>query len=143
MSVDSSATSLDGYRAAARIAKIAGAHWRGSLTGTATSPGYETNDLGFQSAADRIQLNLSVDYDERQPGSVFRTWGVGIKPDMSANFGGDVVGKHIRLETNAQLLNYWTPTLRLNYIAPVMSDRLTRGGPLARLPAGWPRTSLP
>ena len=131
LSVDPAATSLDGYRAAARIAKIAGAHWRGSLTGSATSPGYETNDLGFQSAADRIQLNLSVDYDERQPGPVFRTWGLGIKPDISANFGGDVVGRHVRLESNAQLLNYWSGRLEYDHEFETLDDRFTRGGPLA------------
>ena len=131
LSLDPDATSLDGYRVAGRVAKIAGEHWRGSLSGTATSPGYETNDLGFQSAADRMQLNLSIDYDERKPGPLFRTWGFGIKPDISANFGGDVVGKHVRLETNAQLLNYWSGRLEYDHELEALDDRFTRGGPLA------------
>ena len=131
LSVDSAATSLAGFRAAGRFAKIAGQYWRGSLTATATSPGYETNDLGFQSAADRVQVNLSIDYDERNPGRTFRTWGVGIKPDMSTNFGGDVIGKHIRLESNAQLLNYWSGRIEYDHEFESLDDRFTRGGPLA------------
>ena len=131
LSVDPDATSLEGFRAAARIAKIAGEYVRASLTTTATSPGYETNDLGFQSTADRVQVNLSLDYDERKPGPVFRTWGFGIKPDMSTNFGGDVIGKQLRLEANAQLLNYWSGRLDYNHEFESFDDRFTRGGPLA------------
>src|SRR6185503_12721855 len=58
LSVDSSATSLTGYSAEASVAKQRGL-WRFSGGLSALSPGYEINDLGFSTVADRIQLRGS------------------------------------------------------------------------------------
>ena len=131
LSVDSLAQSLSGYRSSLRFSKIAGEHWRGNIGATATSPGYETNDLGFQSAADRIQANAMLDYDERTPGAVFRTWGFGLRPEITANFGRDIVGQNIRGDMSATLLNYWSGRIEAHHDFETLDDRLTRGGPLA------------
>jgi len=131
LSLDSAATSLSGYKAAARVARIAGEHWRGSMSSSATSPGYETNDLGFQPIADRIQVNAQLDYDERTPGPVFRSYSLNIRPEISANFGGDVVARNVRVESNATMLSYWSGRIEYNHDFESLDDRFTRGGPLA------------
>ena len=52
------ATSLSGYYAVLTAAKQAGAV-TGRVAMSATSPGYEVNDLGFQSYSDRIIIDTN------------------------------------------------------------------------------------
>ncbi|NIR41506.1 MAG: hypothetical protein GWN73_39035, partial [Actinobacteria bacterium] len=58
LSLDSAATALAGFSGRLQIAKRAGLHWRGQASYSTTSPGYETNDLGFQRDADRHRAGL-------------------------------------------------------------------------------------
>jgi hypothetical protein len=133
---DPDATSLSGYRVQLDAGKRAGTLiWNFALT--ATSPGYEINDIGFQLNSDRILVDPNASYEWTRPGPLFRRWSVRVGPDFDFNYGGNLIRAITMTNFQAQLLNYWTGSARLNYIAPVMSDRLTRGGPLARLPAGW------
>jgi hypothetical protein len=133
---DPAATSMSGYRAQVDAGKRAGA-WIWNTAVTATSPGYEINDIGFQLNSDRILLDPNISYERNRPGGLFRRWSARFGPDFDLNYGGNLVRAISMLNLQGQLLNYWTPSVRLNYVAPVMSDRLTRGGPLARLPSGW------
>jgi hypothetical protein len=103
----------------------------------ATSPGYEINDLGFLLNADRILLDPNVTYEQNRPGRLFRRWSLRFGPDNDFNFDGDLIRSIAMWTFQSQLNNFWTNSVRFNWIAPVSSDRLTRGGPLTRLPAGW------
>ena len=136
LDLDPDATSMSGYRFQADAGKRAGS-WIWNLGITATSPGYEINDIGFQLNSDRILVDPNASYEQNRPGSTFRRWSLRVGPDFDFNYGGNLIRAITMANFQAQLLNYWTGTLRLNYIGAVMSDRLTRGGPLARLPAGW------
>jgi hypothetical protein len=133
---DGNATSMFGYRAQVDAGKRAGAVlWNVALI--AISPGYEINDLGFQLNADRILVDPNLTYERNRPGRLFRRWSVRVGPDFDFNYGGNLI-RNIYMSTfQGQLRNYWTSSVRLNYVAPAMSDRLTRGGPLTRLPSGW------
>jgi hypothetical protein len=133
---DPTATSLFGYRAQIDAGKRAGS-WTWNTAVIATSPGYEINDLGFLLNADRILLDPNVTYEQNRPGRLFRRWSLRFGPDNDFNFGGDLIRSIAMWTFQSQLQNFWTNSVRFNWIAPVMSDRLTRGGPLTRLPAGW------
>jgi hypothetical protein len=133
---DPAATSMSGYRFQADAGKRAGS-WIWNVGLTATSPGYEINDIGFQLNSDRILVDPNITYEQNRPGRAFRRWSLRFGPDFDFNYGGNLIRSISFLSLQSQLQNYWTPELRLNYIAPVMSDRLTRGGPLTRLPHGW------
>jgi len=61
LSLDNVATSLSGYYAVLTAAKQAGAV-TGRVAMSATSPGYEVNDLGFQSHSDRIIIDTNFSY---------------------------------------------------------------------------------
>jgi hypothetical protein len=135
LSVDSTATALMGYAANVNVGKRAG-DFTGSVGFAATSPMYEINDLGFQTTADRLSLDTRFNYRQNQPGRTFRTWGLGTGPELSWNFGGDLVEAGTGLVLNGQLLNYWSGALFLQHRFSTLNDRLTRGGPLARDPAG-------
>ncbi len=133
---DATATSVSGFRAQIDGGKRAGT-WIWNLALTATSPGYEINDLGFQLNADRILLDPNVTYEQNRPGQLFRRWSLRFGPDNDFNFGGDLIRSGAMWSFQSQLHNFWTNSVRFNWIAPSLNDRLTRGGPLTRTPAGW------
>jgi hypothetical protein len=135
LDLDPAATSLSGYRAQVDLGKRAGT-WIWNLALTATSPGYEINDMGFQLNADRIMVDPNITYEQNTPGRLFRRWSLRFGPDFDFNYGGNLIRYIPMLTFQSQLHNYWTGSLRYNYLGSILSDRLTRGGPLTRLPAG-------
>ena len=135
LSFDSAATSLSGYSAQLALERAAGEHWRGDVNFTTTSPGYEINDLGFQSRADEHFASATVEYVHEEPGRILREWNVEGGPRGSWNYDGNRTGTRLNLEGFAQFLNYWDADVEVDYVLPVLDDRLTRGGPLVRVPA--------
>ncbi len=136
LGVDSSATSLSGLRTEVELQKQAG-EWQGGATVSSISPGFEANDLGFQTAADRLQLETSLRYEQPRPGKVFRRWDLSSDVDVTWNHGREVVDASLGLFGSAQFSNYWGTFFRLGYDPSTLNDRLTRGGPLARDPSGY------
>jgi hypothetical protein len=138
ISTDPAATSLAGYAARARFARVAGEHWRGHLLAASSSPGFEVNDLGFYYHADRVLVDTEIGYVETQPGNVLRSWSVRTSPGAQWNHAGDLVRSSASVEAEAELLSYWRAEATLRHAIGSYDDRLTRGGPLAGSP---PRTS--
>ena len=134
LTLDPNATSLAGYYAMVDIAKQAGA-FGAKLAMAAASPGYEVNDMGFQSASDRLILDTNFSYNHPDPGRILRQWDVRGSPDVVWNYDGDRVWTEVNGNFNLQFLNYWGVGGRLGYNPPHDDDRLTRGGPLARTPS--------
>jgi hypothetical protein len=132
---DPNATSLAGYRVQLDGGKRTGS-WTGNVAMTASSPGYEINDLGFQTSTDRIVLDPNVTYEHTRPGRVLRRWSIRAGPDNVWNYDWDIVRRQSYVTLQSQLRNYWTASLQVNHASPAYSDRLTRGGPLTRTPAG-------
>ncbi|MDH3205547.1 MAG: carbohydrate binding family 9 domain-containing protein [Gemmatimonadota bacterium] len=130
---DPTATSLAGYYAMVDVGKQAGAFTARTAVALA-SPGYEVNDLGFQSASDRVILDTNFQYSQPSPGRFLRNWSVRGSPDASWNYAGDRVQGEINGNFNVQLLNYWGGGVRLAYNPVNDDDRLTRGGPIAKTP---------
>ena len=133
LSLDASATSMAGYYAMVDVVKQAGA-FGAKVAVAAASPGYEVNDLGFQSASDRIILDRNFSYNQPNPGRLLRQWDVRWSPDAVWNYAGDRVWYEVKGNFNWQFLNYWGGGVRLAYNPPHDDDRLTRGGPMARTP---------
>ena len=133
LSLDPTAMAVSGYYAMADLSKQAGT-FQMRLAGAAISPGYEVNDLGFQSRADRFILDTRFTYQETVPGSLFRSWEVRGGPDMIWNYGGDRIFSQFNVLTDWELTNYWSGGTTLRYDFRRDNDRLTRGGPLAKDP---------
>jgi hypothetical protein len=131
---DPAATSLAGYRFQVDGGKRAGS-WLWNVALTASSPGYEINDLGFQTGTDRLVFDPNLTYERNRPGALLRSWSVRAGPDFVWNYDGNLVRQQSYLTLKSQLLNYWTVNLQLNHSEPVLNDRLTRGGPLTLSPA--------
>jgi hypothetical protein len=133
LTLDPNATSLGGYYAMVDVAKQAGA-FGGRVALAAASPGYEVNDLGFQSASDRLIVDTNLSYNQPNPGRILRQWDVRGGPDAVWNYAGDRIWAELNGGFNWQFLNYWGGGARLSYNPAHDDDRLTRGGPLARTP---------
>jgi len=132
LELDSALTSLDGYAARIAINKNAGLHWRGDANISAISPGFEVNDIGFQTAADRLGADVNIGYVENRPGPLFRNYRINLRNAADMNYGGDVVAARSTLSLNYQLVNYWGGHVNFTHSFGSYDDRLTRGGPVAR-----------
>ena len=133
---DSTATSLSGYFATISGGRQRGS-WTGGLTVDATSPGYEVNDFGFQSAADRINYGGDLGYRMPTTGRRFRNFNVSASAGITQNFGRETLGKDTGLSVGATHISQYGFNARVNKGFETFDDRLTRGGPLARAPGGW------
>ena len=142
LSVDPTATSMGGLYAMGGLNKQAGS-FTARIETAYLSPGYEVNDLGFQTETERIILNTHFQWTQPRPGSYFRNWSVSGGPDYKWNTGGDQVFSGTNLQFNWRWLNYWSGGVRGDYHPATHDDRLTRGGPMARRPGSvsW-RASL-
>jgi hypothetical protein len=140
LDLDPNRTSLAGYYGMVDLNKQGGAFTAKTAIGF-TSPGYEVNDLGFQSASDRIILDTNFQYSHPTPGSVLRNWNVRGSPDAGWNYAGDRIHGEINGNVNVTFLNYWGAGARLAWNPVNDDDRLTRGGPIAKTPQRWGGTA--
>jgi hypothetical protein len=135
LELDPAATSLSGYTANLELHRQAGVHWRGNVLLSASSPGFEVNDLGYQRNADRREVEARIQYQETRPGDVFRRYDLSVQPRASWNFNGDRLSTNVSSRLSLTFLNYWSTNLSYQHGLATLDDRLTRGGPLAQSPA--------
>ena len=142
LAVDPTRASLSGRFSALSVAKTGGRHWLGSATFEETTPGFETNDLGFQQRTDRRTLSNALTFRETQLGArgvarLFRDYQLSAYYSYSANFAGDRVASRPALIADATLRSFWRAHAMLSLSEPAWDDRLTRGGPMVRVPRRW------
>ncbi len=137
LQLDPGRTSLDGYSGRLVLTRSSGTHWIGSLAYQETSPGFEVNDIGFQTSADRRAVSPLIGYRETQPGRIFRNFFLGYFNNLVWNFGGDRIFAGNGAILEGQFLNFWNVNLRGDYKPGTYDDRLTRGGPLTRDPENF------
>jgi hypothetical protein len=136
-SLDTTRTSLAGYFGTLSVARTAGEHWLGSLTYEETSPGFEVNDLGFQTRADFRSLSAAAQYRETRIGRVLQNHETSLYATTAANFDGDIVERRVSLLSSGLLRSFWSYSF-WGFIQPeTTDDRLLRGGPLTRKPREW------
>jgi hypothetical protein len=132
--------SLSGSAANLEISKIGGGRWRWGFIGTARSPGFEVNDLGFQRRADEAIALGYVGYDQFEPGGPFRRWRLNANSWSGWSFGGERISTGGNVNGSFQLKNYWRGYAGINVETPALSPTALRGGPALRTPAeysGW------
>ena len=141
IAIDSSATSLSGYAAHVQLTRQSGTSVRGHLQVSAISPGFEANDIGFQSRADRVGATGTLTYTRDLRRRMLRRVDADITAFGGVNYGGEWVGRGVWGSVMAHHPSFWSLLMGVTAQPPRHDDRLTRGGPLARLPAsiavGW------
>ena len=134
---DPARTSLTGMKGGINAERAAGRHWLWQVNTSFITPGFEVNDLGRLSAADRIASTAAIEYRETQPGTWFRGYSFGLEYERELNFGGVVQGSGVEAEGEVTLPNFWTTEMSFGVDRAAQDDRLTRGGPTMGTPAGW------
>lgn len=133
---DPTRTSLWGTSADAQISKDGGnTNW--AVGASTTTPGFEVNDLGFQTRVDRISGAAFLGHRWTRPGTLFRQASVSMSGGPSWNYDGDLIGASVGLGQYGQFHNYWGYNVNLGYSVRALDDRLTRGGPVTAEPAEY------
>jgi hypothetical protein len=126
---DSSLTTMRGYEAYARVAKESG-DWLWELSTNVTSPGFEANDVAFNSQADRIWMSTNLLRQWTKPTKLVRSSAFIVGGQQAYNYSHDLVDRQAQLFGQVQLLNYWTIAGFVMYRPPRLDDQLARGGPV-------------
>jgi hypothetical protein len=100
------------------------------------SPGFESNDLGFQTGGDAAGTHAVVLWRKTTPDRFTRDRNVWFAKWWRWNYGKRITGDGFNASFNAQFLNYWRTFGNASLNREATDDRLTRGGPSARLPRG-------
>ena len=135
--VNPSRTGMQGWRGSLSAGKKAGEHWLGSVQMKAQSPGFEANDLGFETRVDSWDMNVALQYRDMEPDSVTRFYQIDFVPNLEWNFDGDLLGAHVFLGCVQQWSSFWVTSTAISAYPETDDDRLTRGGPVARSPGGF------
>ena len=135
LGVDSTRTSLSGLTGEIALQKAGGEHWLGSVSAAFTSPGFDSNSLGFQSRADDAYIGGVLIYSQNAPRAWYRSWSADAYASVGGNFDGDMTRAFVGLEGNVGWANFWRTYASLNLNARSVDDRETRGGVLALDPA--------
>ena len=135
VSLDTTRTALAGAAARLSLGKVGGS-LRWSLGALALTPGFEPNDLGFLSQADELRAHAYLSYERFRAGRVLRSWMVDAMLAEERTFGGEPLGRELRLGARAQLLNQWGGYMFLTRTASTLDVHALRGGPALRTPAG-------
>jgi hypothetical protein len=136
MRFDPGRTSLTGVSSDVSLTKEGGnTIW--ALGFSTTTPGFEVNDLGFQTRVDRISGAGFLGHRWTKPGKVFRQASLSLTTGPSWNYGGDLIQLNVGGNAFGQFLNYWGMGVFAYHDQQVVDDRLTRGGPLALSPEAW------
>ena len=130
---DADRNELTGHDAAVGVV-YRGEPWFGSAQIREITPGYEANDLGFQSRADIRTGTIAFGGERNSSMNTIRSlrataYGLG-----GWNFDGDRVYARTGFTSSAQLSSFWNLSLRGSVRPSLIADQLTRGGPAISVP---------
>ena len=133
--IDSNRTSLSGFVSRFALNKQKGNFYLNTALGIVT-PGFETNDAGFQWKANAFNSHLVLGYRWFDPDNIFRNKNVYFGIAREFDFDGNITNNVLGYLSNGQFLNYYGFYFNVFYIGEVYSRNATRGGPLVRNPSG-------
>jgi hypothetical protein len=131
---DPERTFLEGYGTTAELWKLQG-NWRWAFLGRLVSPGFEANDLGFQTGADQAIGVYWIGYQQYEPRGSFRSWNIGHNAFAGVNFGGERIALGANVNGGFQHRNFWGGSMGINVNAEELSSSMLRGGPMFLRPA--------
>jgi len=133
---DPTKTSLSGWSSNASFGRESGA-LRAGVTAFAVSPGFEVNDLGYMTRADRVGAEVSATWEKFEPDGFTRNREFSFSREWEWNFARENQGGDWFAGAEAEFLNYWDADVSVRRETGGLDDRLTRGGPMAGRPGGW------
>jgi hypothetical protein len=134
---DPERTSMSGIKTGAEIRRRTGRHWLWAADTEYESPEFETNDMGRLTTADGPVIGGEIEYRETIPGSWYRDYSLQLRHERRWNYDGDVREGLVSSSAFLRWPNFWETEAAIAYTLRAQDDRLTRGGPLMQIPAGW------
>jgi hypothetical protein len=132
---DPGRTSLEGWAGGAQLGKAGGGRWRWIVALNAKSPGFEANDMGFQSNADRAVQAAWVGYQHNEPTRRLNRWSLNVNQWQGWTFGGENVMRGGNVNGGLQLRSFWGMNAGVNHEFARWSVSALRGGAAVRAPA--------
>lgn len=130
-SYDPTQPRLDGYGGYARVAKESGT-WLAESMVNYRSPGFEVNDISFNTRSDYVFMNASVARQITKPGPIFRNYFATLSFQQQLNYDGDLTDREMALGLFPQFKNFWSGSAFVIYTPDVFDDVATRGGPVIK-----------
>ena len=130
---DPTATRLRGMGGYSRLAKDAG-KWLFETAINWRTPGFEANDLAFNTRADYFWMNGNLALSLSRPTKWYRNYFVIAGSQREYNFDGDRTDTQFQTGGFGQLLNYWNVNAFVIRRTDTYDDRATRGGPVVGRP---------
>jgi len=133
--LDPNATSLSGFTGRVNLNRNSGlVQVNASLWGV--SPGFESNDLGFHSNGDRAGAHGVIVWRNVTPGRIIRGRNIWVAKAWTWNFARELQSDIVGANASLTFMNYWSAGASTFIGRGAQDDRLTRGGPIAKVPAG-------
>lgn len=130
---DTSATSLFGWAGESTTRRIGGSRvWAAGIG--VRSPGFDVNDIGFQSYADLIYTRANFGYRHFQPGKLLRSWTFDSNWIPGWSFGGELLRNTLDATIAGTARNLSAGSLFVQAWFPVTTPWDLRGGPGLKLP---------
>ena len=126
-------TSMQGLGGYARMAKESG-HWLWEVSTNFRTPAYNNNDIAFFSRADYWWMSANIFPLWTKPTNWYRQLVLIAGGQQQYNFDGDLNDRQAQFFAQLQTLSYWQFTGFWIGRPSVFDDRLTRGGPVVRVP---------
>ncbi len=131
LSVDSTATTLNGWDLNTRLDKIAG-RWRWEVAAGATSPGFEINDLGFLRQADEITSAVGLSYFNADTYDSLRDVRGSLSYEQAWSFGGASTQRRLSYAGRIGFLSDRSLELGGDTELATVAPSELRGGPALR-----------
>jgi hypothetical protein len=132
---DPTLTSLTGHMSEIALAKRG--TWYASVALKDVSPGFELNDIGFQSRVDYRSASTGFGYQSSNAGKIFRSKYLGGGTTSAWNYDGTSIFQSPYISTGATFANMWGISLFTTDNPTYYDNRLTRGGPMMLTPHAW------
>jgi hypothetical protein len=135
VSLDPTRTSLTGFFGRVNLNRNSG-NWQVNAALFGASPGYDVNDVGFNTMSDRGGAHAVLFWRKTAPDRVSRFRQFAAARWWSWNFGREIQNTGWLGFWTVTFLNYWNTNGTLVWVPNGLDDRLTRGGPSAEAPGG-------
>jgi hypothetical protein len=132
---DPTLTSLTGHMSEIALAKRG--TWYASVALKDVSPGFEMNDIGFQSRVDYRSASTGFGYQTSNADRIFRSKYLGGGTTSAWSYDGTSIFQSPYINTGATFSNLWGISLFATDNPTYYDNRLTRGGPLTLVPHSW------
>jgi len=132
--IDDNLTALKGYAGRIKINKETGNIFVNASFGI-ISPGFESNDLGYQGTTDVINKHLGVGYKWTKPTKYYRNMFSALMYGNNHDLSGIKSGEQLVWANNINFLNFWSLRGDVIWNLESLNNTELRGGPRVIKPA--------